>query len=525
MRLLGRTLFALAIVAVLYGAFAMIQREAGREVPVAELPLETRESVAYSVDAGGELEFRLSGHTDQVRVRSHGLVPSQGDDSPRRTYAYALRIGILASDGTALSERIEHYRTAVVRFRNPVSAQFERINFVNDPAVDVIGTTLTILNLSGLPSAEVLRIRVVSLDSDISEVGLRVYEPEAVPEHSIAASWQRLSLTQRERLAEGNVYPVALLTEEETAAILSRRWRPVGPTGIEGEDYRVRTLYIREEGGGQADRPMIPAGIFVDAGHAASLTIGERGKYLVRAVAVPGEGGGAEPAPTLRLQYGVSPEIAIPWDGNSSEKIIDLEAGVLSVRSQRPAAVRIYRLTPEDRIELLPSRRTTRAFRIAPVSSLEYVVHRLFDEPAAMRIDLRRRLDDPEDQSASVTTVTYSALDAGGQVVMSGMIDVGAAPSPDSGLVDNPAAQLSAPVRREIALAPGIVRLRLSADRPVYVTAYSRLESDIPDGGQARDQWFSLLPVGGKQFIRDGGTIVVTESSGQATVAADDEEQ
>lgn len=524
MRLLGRTLFVVVIVALLFGAFAVIRREAGRDTPVADLPLETRESVAYATDAGGELEFRLSGHSDQVRIRTHGLVPSQGDDSSGRTFAYALRIAILASDGSPLAERIEHYRTTIVRFRHSVTGQFDRINFVDDPTVDVIGTTLTILSLSGLPSAEVLRIRVISADSDVREVGIRVYEPEAIPEHSIAASWQRLSLTQRERLAEGNVYPIDLLTAEETAAILSRRWRPVGPTGIEGDDYRVRTLYIREEVGGQADRPLIPAGLYVDAQHSGSLKIAESGRYLVRAIAVPGTRGDTAASPILRLQHGASPEITIPWEGERSEQIMELDAGSLSVKSERPAAVRLYRLTPEDRIELQPSRRTTRAFRVSPAVHLDYAVHRLFDEPAALRLDLRRKLDNSQDQGTGMTTVTYSALDATGQVVTSGSIEVEAAPSPDSGLVDDPSARLSTPTRRELALSSGIVRLRLAADRTVYVTAYSRLEPDLPGGEDTQDQWFSLLPVGGKQHIRDGGTIVVTETSSPSAADVDDDE-
>lgn len=524
MRLLGRTLFVATLVALLYGAFDLIRREAVRDTPIAELPLETRESVAYATDAGRELEFRLSGHSDQVRIRTHGLVPRHGDDPPGRTYAYALRISILASDGSPLAERVEHYRTTIVRFRQALTGRFDRINFVDDPTVDVIGTTLTILNLSGLPSAEVLHIRVISADSEVKEVGIRVYEPEAIPEHSIAASWQRLSLTQRERLAEGNVYPIDLLTEEETAAILSRRWRPVGPTGIEGDDYRVRTLYIREDESGQADKPMIPAGLYVDAQHAGSLKIAESGQYMIRAIAVPGESGKVMGSPALQLQQGASAEVAIPWDGERSETVMNLDAGSLSIKSERPAAVRVYRLTPEDRIELKPSSRTIRAFRIAPVVGLDYAVHRLFDEPAVLRLDLRRRFDDSQDQRTGATTVTYSALDSADQVITSGKIEVEATPSPDSGLVDDPSARLTEPTRRDLALAPGIVKLRLAVDRTVYVTAYSRLESDLPEGDDTEDQWFSLLPVDGKQRIRDGGTIVVSETSSTAAADADDDE-
>lgn len=524
MRFLGRTLFVTAVSVVLLAILAAALREGGRGAPVSELPLETRESVAYTVDARHDVEFRLSGHADLVRLRTHGLVPRYEGEMSWGARAYALRIGILAADGTELAERIEHYRTTVVRFRDVITDRLERVNFVDDPSVDVIGTALTILNLSGLPSAEILRIRVVSADPDIREIGVRVYEPEAIPEHSIAASWQRLSLPQRERLAEGNVFPVQLLSEEETVAIMSRRWRPVGPSGIEGEDYGVRTLHIREERGGPADRPLIPTGLYVDAQRVRSLAVPEAGSYLVRAVAVPGQTGASDPMPALKLELGTAPAILIPWSGRSAEQIVELGAGILTIRSERPAALRIFRVTPEDRIELTPSRRTIRAFRVSSADPLDFNVRRVFDGPAVLRLDLRRWLNDPQEESQGAVSVIYSALDAAGQTVDSGSISVGGAPSSDAGLVDDPAALLSEPVRGELALPVGVVRLRLSADRPVYVTAYSRMDAGTSESSQASDLWFSLMPAEGKRLIRDARTIVVVESSEQPMLAVDDDE-
>jgi len=528
MRLLGRSLFVATIAILLIGLFVVVRSELLVGSTDAELPLDTRESPAYAVDPQRELEFRLSGHANQVRLRTHGLVPRYGDDMPRRTHDFALAITVLASDGTPLARRIEHYRTALVRLRDATTGAPERVNFVTDPTVDVVGTALTILDLADMPTAEVLRVRLAQADPDIREVGLRVYEPEALPEHSIAASWQRLSVPQRERLAEGNVYPMSLLTDEEVAAIMTRRWRPVGPTGIEGEDYRVRTLFVREEGNGQPDKLLVPQGTYVDRQHQVSLAVSDPGRYLIRASAVPGTSAASAGTLSLNLQVGSEPPVRLSWSGTTIEHAIELSPGTLAISSDRPAALRFYRLMPDERIELAPSRKAVRAFPVSKADGLEFFVHRRVAVPTSVRVDLRQWLNSPDGEPAASVAVTYEASGATGNIIDSGIIEVGREPSPRASLIDDPTTILSVAVRRDLTLAPDVVRLRFSADRTVYVTAYSRIEtgSEASGGdvaGRASERWFSFMPVGGKRLVQNGSTIVTVESSGTLVAVGDDD--
>jgi hypothetical protein len=72
-----------------------------------------------------------------------------------------------------------------------------------------------------------------------------------VPDREIKVAWQRMSGADRRRLAAGNIYPPQLLSEAEKRNLLRWRWRPVGPRGVEGEDYEVKRLYVPDDGGGQ----------------------------------------------------------------------------------------------------------------------------------------------------------------------------------------------------------------------------------------------------------------------------------
>jgi hypothetical protein len=520
MRVLGRVLFASTILIVVFGAVFAILREARRGAPAVDLPLQTRESSAYLVESERELEFRLSGHADQVRLRGHGLIPRRAEEAMSRTYDFAIAIRILAADGTILAQRTEHYRTSVVRHRDPTTGGMERANLVADDTVDVIGTTLTTLDLRHLPEAEVLRVRLAGADPDVRAVGIRVYEPEAVPEHSIAASWQRLSIPQRERLAEGNVYPMPLLSEEETAAIMTRRWRPVGPAGVEGKDYRVQTLFIREVEGAPTESFPVPAGLYVDLHHQGTLTIDEPGRYLIRATAVPESRAAAPEQAMLRLRGTVAQELVLPWTTSTIETEIDLAPGTATLVSDRPAAIRAFRVLADRQVELTPERRLVRAFQLSADSHLDFAVHRRIAGPVLLRMDLRRWLTDPDQKAAAPAAVNYAAIDISGRVIDTGAVRVDAEPAPNDGLADDPTALLSRAVRHELMLMPGVVRLRVTAQRTVYVSMHNRLEGTatatadgIVGGGRTGD-WYSFMPIGGADLVRDGKTILIVEGGG-----------
>ena len=90
-------------------------------------------------------------------------------------------------------------------------------------------------------------------DPDIVAIDVRVSERRPLIESVAATAFHRFSQDDKARLSLPNAFPPALLTAAERSNIAINQWRPVGPTGIDGRDYRMRVLYEEEGGSGAGD--------------------------------------------------------------------------------------------------------------------------------------------------------------------------------------------------------------------------------------------------------------------------------
>jgi hypothetical protein len=98
--------------------------------------------------------------------------------------------------------------------------------------------------------------RLVAADSKIIGVDIRVYERQPLLASNAVTSFHRRSAEEQAKLAEANAFSPDMLTNDEITNITSNMWRPLGPVGIAGRDYRPMVLYEgtrrprRSEGGG-----------------------------------------------------------------------------------------------------------------------------------------------------------------------------------------------------------------------------------------------------------------------------------
>ena len=137
------------------------------------------------------------------------------------------------------------------------------------------------------------------------------------------------------------------MTGEERAAVLSRRWRPVGPSGVEDQDYRVRNLFAREDRPGAFISYAIPVlESRLEPGHPVDLPVTEAGRYSLRAnLAAVQPGLDAEPA-QLRVdvfssQANKSFVIAVP--GPVVARDLVLTAGGIRLSSDKPVRLMLFR--------------------------------------------------------------------------------------------------------------------------------------------------------------------------------------
>jgi len=73
-------------------------------------------------------------------------------------------------------------------------------------------------------------------------------------------------MNKKLRLARGSVYGADLLREQEKINLLRYEWKPVGPSGVEGDQYGTTKLYIaRDFEGESVDTGQLPFGLVCGA--------------------------------------------------------------------------------------------------------------------------------------------------------------------------------------------------------------------------------------------------------------------
>jgi len=130
------------------------------------------------------------------------------------------------------------------------------------------------LDPSTEPKATTLRFHVTEMDSSIEYIGVRSYLQHQRNPQDIDVAWQRMSREKRDLISSPSVYPSFLISNIERHNVMAKYWKPIGPIGVLDKDYRIETLYLREN-----NLPLPPAGevtpkgIFASPSHWASVRL------------------------------------------------------------------------------------------------------------------------------------------------------------------------------------------------------------------------------------------------------------
>jgi hypothetical protein len=528
--LVGRAiclLFVAGLIGVLgvqvWGDVAVVVRAAARR----DLPTsDVSQAVTYMAERDGWLEFRLSGATDRVRVRSHGIVDRAHALPGSRPFDYALEFKLLDASGEVLERRTYNYKVGLRLYREPDTGLVYTSSVPKEEPGFVTLADLTSLDLSQLPEAVVIQIRLIRSDERLREVNVRVYEPQTLPVHAVAGAWERLTAAEQERLARDNVYPAALLRNSEKMAMLEREWVPIGPAGVSGENYRDRRLFVREvPAGAPIGTRIFPAGIYVDRWHSGAVRLDGADDIVVRATTLDWSWKGAdERLDPLRLTFmdraGAKKIVNAEWTDRTIEIPLEVGAGTLLAESETASAFRVYAGLAPPRIELDRDQRQIVRLGLQAGESFEFrIIHRSSLE-ASFRLEIQRLMPivAESDESAVIARVRYELVDAGGGVAESGEIFVPAGRSRFHGLLDDPSAVLSEVARRRFDLPANIERVRVRADAAVLIAAATRPQDAFAELMIAEtadeERWFPVLPVGWDPLVLESRSVVVSEQFG-----------
>jgi hypothetical protein len=197
----------------------------------------SRRLITYRLIPQKPVSFAFSKPVTLFRILScAALAPGMGEKEGGWVYGY--RVEMLDLSGRTIGTHDVHSRTVI---RDRLSLEEERVRFYRGAKASITLDDNALIS-SKTPVASV-RISLLPSDPGIVGIDARVYERRPFIGKNALAAFRRRSPDEQAELASSNAFPLELLTELEMMNIARNQWRPVGPLGIEGRDYRMLIMY------------------------------------------------------------------------------------------------------------------------------------------------------------------------------------------------------------------------------------------------------------------------------------------
>jgi len=473
------------------------------------------------VPDGPAVEYALPVSAHMVRLSTNASLKSleqarqQSQQDPARRWKYALEIEELDAGGRRLRHRTLHFQRDLAEVELLGGGRGSGVFYLSEQAPKPLSTATVKLDYAGDRQPAKLSVRLIGADPDITDVLLRIHTPEPVSPRNAEAVWQRLSESQRERLAFGNVFPPELLIEQERSNIIASRWRPLGPTG----EASARDIYVlpAAELGAPAEPIKLAA---VSAGPQRKATIqlpegGARVRLMLQAI----DAAGRFPASMQVGWYGNSAfERASRthiWSGGQFEVVENYGGGWLEVAASREALVRVFIEEQDGWREITPPMRYLRVYPAQAGAPVDFAITHIGGKPTPLRLVLRR-MTTAGDRFGS-EPVQISFFDVEGKMKRTSTLRPDWAVSAhDVPWPQVPGSIVSDPIEVFFNVPSTVHRVQVESPQSVTVVAFTRPgylpravrtpeDTVAPEAEkQAIPGWFALQPVNFENRILNG---------------------
>ena len=567
MRLLSRLLLLILLGGVLtYFApslnnAARMQRD--NNAQKLDLAKNATSSIVYELNANQWLTFELDPSNTQSKINSNATISdiayanTEHENNPLKRWKYAFLVEVLDKNNRVILKKEQHYRTDVTIYKDKKGQHYTNIFYLENQRVPLNGV-VSVFNFADLKSASKLRLKLLSKDTDIQDVVVRMYNPKKIPRHKIKYLWKRLNKKTKDAMLESSLYPLELLTENEKIALLINTWQVTGPIGQEGVDYTPYTIYILKEDIGEAlvDTLAAPAGQLISNDAVAVIPLPEAGgsfRLHFEPVTSADIKQHTQNATITIHWYGETAfqrqQFTVPWLGIAQDYTLKLGGGMLVVSANTPLAVRTYqaadvRLAGVKKVaslsdtvqevtqEITPVPQYLRTFiSQTPVNQpalnqaqrgVIYTIAHAENTPTPLKVELR--YEQVPSPNVLPPIVNYAFLDSANQVIKAGAIRLNPLASSYDSLPNPYAKGRLSDVTTHYFIAPvHAASLRLvAADTPVLVAAYSRPynlrhttrapedQFDFDAQSKRMNAWFSLQPQNSEQLMLNNLSTLIT---------------
>ncbi len=465
------------------------------------------------------LEFQLDGNGSSIHVVSNASVSREQVIDNDLDWTYSFDYQLLDSDGRLLREGEYYHRTHITRYRDSEHGNIVTKNFLLNALQLPTDSRKMVVPIARDQRPVQLRLRVHHTDPALLNILFRVYEKEVLAVQKLEYRWQRFSESSKQVLARGSVYGPEHLRFSEQQNLLRSRWRPLGPGGVIGGDYRLRKLYIKQVVPGEVvDDPVLPEGLYVDTDTRGIIPLPEGGGNIRLQWAAVEESAGAVKGGLELRWYGRSlgdrSQTRVPLTDRGGGLEAHFGEGMLELISPVPLVVHAFWQDTPGSVDITPQGMRLRVYAAPQSMPLVYQLDHVDNQLTSLRVDVRKLLTADNGQQPPVD---FEILDATGARLAAGELHQDLTPSVYDRLSTiEPDVRLSEAARNYFKLPTKAAKLRIWNNGSALVNAYTRpgnlarelrypedlVQARLDEQGEmGQPAWFVLQPANSRAML------------------------
>lgn len=200
----------------------------------------TSRTLVYQVPRDEVIRFNLSRPSTLVRIISQpNILPEDWTKSDN--WIYGFKVILRDAEGAPVLERDVYSRALHPKRLRP----FKRpVRFRLDSDVP-IALRDDVVIAADRPVSTMEMVALEDADPAVLSIDIQAYERLPFVGNTALAAFRRRSASEQAVLARADALGPELMTDQERAALMTNRWRALGPAGIAGRDYTVGVVYER----------------------------------------------------------------------------------------------------------------------------------------------------------------------------------------------------------------------------------------------------------------------------------------
>ncbi len=464
---------------------------------LAELDEQGAPKTVFKLTTDTWTHFEINPPDGLVSILATAAIPqNQPDQDPTD-----INFGIEYTLPGQKKPKQHYFASSVVWLRSPHQAEAVPAARLLAPHQSVVSTTQSLTLTT--PASGALRLRMLP-SPGVDAVIVRVFTHERLPESMAEREWIRLSASTRYQLSAPLVFPPDLLEPQIKQRLILSRWTPVGPQGVEGQDYiSARLKYEPQDELTRWHDDFVGFGLVSGPEQTTVLPLKTpSGSVKIKITAVDGS---SKVTAKLTYEKGDSspPENEIAVVEESLQR--PWKKGWITVNTDKPALVRAY--DGETGEELTPELLRSLVWGFSQDKPLTYPLSHVVGESTPLKVDLRKidlRSNPPLTRSF---TAQWELLNENAETIKRGTVTFEPKISHTDIRDDMPYDSWVSEAHSFYLLAPEEARLlRLRAPNPMWASVYTRplhlrqitrVPADYQPWTEDPDRqplWFSLQP-------------------------------